>query len=525
MREVKAAELEPISSLPAAILHKSGTVLLEKGESLTAPLISLLQEKKLEAVFLAEPHEPVPMLRRQLTYAPLKPKELQAGEIVSRSIYDLKGHLLLEKGACIPKNFASSLLHRGMDTIYFRRPGKELDAGAARELRQEIVRLQKKKKRRQPEGIDKRAVEKFEEIKLEQAPPEDLSAKTFRKKIDRLREIEVKPEGEAFAEQVRDTRQADPASAAEKQSFSDVVQKGVDNMREVYHNLACGNNQIAGISAVFFVDEIASQAMAGVIRHRELLMLCSMSKQSDEYLASHAVAMTALAVNIGVKMGYGANQIKSLAYGALLKNVGLLKIPRDILSKIGPLTERERAEIRRHPVLGLDLLQAIGGIPAEVPYIVYQSHERANGSGYPCGKKDVVIHAFARIVGVADIYAAMCSERPYREAKTPYEAMEQLVFMCGKKLLNPEVLRAFLNCNSLFPVGSFAQLSDGKIGRIIAANAEDYTRPVICLLWDVQLKPLPQPERINLLSDRSLSIKQALKAENMPVGADEMIGF
>ncbi len=521
MRKIPVASLKPLGAVPATLLHPSGVPLFQPGEKLTSEGIDLLREAQADMVYFVDPHERVDEARMRLTHIPMEVSKLNPGDTLSRTVHDNQGRLLLEAGAAIPKNFGASLERRGIKTIYFQRPESELKTKAGRKARARIEMLLAGKPEKQ-EVVDPKTLEDIQQIELEEAEADDLDARTFEKKLDKLGAIDYTPTGEAFADQVRDTRKTAPASAAEKKSFLYAAGESLDDIRTIFKNLQNGNPT----STLPTIDRVASRVLGGMIQNRELLMLCGTRPREGDYLAAHSLAMAVVSVNVGTTMGFNAAQIKSLAYGAILADVGLLRIPPNILDKTGHLTPREHAEIRRHPAYGLDLLQNVRRIPIEVPYIVYQSHERANGTGYPCGKKDVVIHPFAKIVSVADIYSSVCAERPYRGARTPYEAVEAVVLMCGKRELNAKVVRSFLACNAMFPVASFVRLSDGRVGRVVASNPEDYMKPVVAVIADAENRFLPAPERVDLLADDGLSVKEALGPADMPFPVqDAMIGF
>ncbi len=521
MRAIPTAKLKPLPKLPNPLLHKSGVPLIQPGEALTADAIGVLKDMNISEVYFVESGERLEDARHKLMHVAMPIDELKPGDTLSRTVYDQEGHLLLEEGASIPDRFAASLEKRGIKTIYFKKSESNLQPKVGRKARAEIVNMLSGKALAK-DLVDAKTMSQINKIEMAEAKPEDLDVKKFAAKIDKLDSIDVNPVGEAFARQVRDTRKAGPATAEEKAAFSDATGDCIKDINEILKILGNGS----GISVLPAMDRVASRTMGGLIRNRDLLMLCGTTARTEDYLVSHSLAVTVISINIGTAMGYGGAQIKALAYGAILADVGMLKMPQELLDQTRKLTPREHAEIRRHPSLGMDILQRIPKIPVEVPYIVYQSHEKANGSGYPGGKRDVVIHPFAKIVNIADTYSAMCANRPYRKAKLPYEVMEHLVLMCGKRELNPKVMRAFLTCNSMFPVGSFVRLADGRFGRVVAANPDNYMKPIVALLYDAEKKPLASPERIDMLESSDLTVKEAIDAASLPEIPDlDMAGF
>ena len=153
--------------------------------------------------------------------------------------------------------------------------------------------------------------------------------------------------------------------------------------------------------------------------------------------------------------------------GALLHDVGMLLIPEEIRFKKGRLSKDEWYEVQKHAILGMHVLEKIPNLPESALYVAYQTHERENGKGYPKQRTGRFIHAFAKIVQVADVYESLCSQRDYRPPYLPYRAMELLIKMSVRNLLSIDFVKAFLAYASLFPIGSVVELSNHCIARVV----------------------------------------------------------
>jgi HD-GYP domain-containing protein (c-di-GMP phosphodiesterase class II) len=119
------------------------------------------------------------------------------------------------------------------------------------------------------------------------------------------------------------------------------------------------------------------------------------------------------------------DSIQALGVGALLHDIGKCKIDQKILMKPSELSDPEWQEIRKHPLYGEDILKKHDFIPALARRVVLEHHERVNGKGYPYGKKE--IHAFSKITAIADVFNSLISERPYKKAMKPYEALKYMI--------------------------------------------------------------------------------------------------
>lgn len=163
---------------------------------------------------------------------------------------------------------------------------------------------------------------------------------------------------------------------------------------------------------------------------------------ADGYTADHCRRLQTFAYAVGSELRLPSPRMRLLDYGAYLHDVGKVRVPKDILCKPGRLDEHEWAEMRKHPSHGREMLADTFMAPAGA--IVEQHHERIDGSGYPYGLSgdDVLIEAM--IVGVADTYDAMTSDRVYRKAPGSEAARLELARLRGVTF-PAEVVDAFLS--------------------------------------------------------------------------------
>ena len=120
------------------------------------------------------------------------------------------------------------------------------------------------------------------------------------------------------------------------------------------------------------------------------------------------------------------SRLRALALGGLLHDMGKLSVPDELLKKPGPLNAAEFAVVKEHPESGVRLLHGIGGFGSAVERLVLDHHERLDGTGYPRGRREAQLDLDTRILAVCDVYDALVSERIYRPAVPPDEAMRVL---------------------------------------------------------------------------------------------------
>jgi HD-GYP domain-containing protein (c-di-GMP phosphodiesterase class II) len=150
--------------------------------------------------------------------------------------------------------------------------------------------------------------------------------------------------------------------------------------------------------------------MGGIIQAMSLTI-----EKRDPYTAGHQRRVTKLCRAIATVMGFSWEQIQGFRMAAAIHDLGKIRVPSEILSKPGRLTENEFGIIRTHPQVGFEILKGIE-FSWPIAQIVYQHHERMDGSGYPRGLSGAEILPEARILAVADVVEAMSSHRPYRPA-------------------------------------------------------------------------------------------------------------
>jgi putative two-component system response regulator len=171
----------------------------------------------------------------------------------------------------------------------------------------------------------------------------------------------------------------------------------------------------------------------------------------DPYTAGHQKRVAELARAMSIKMGFSDEKVTSIYTAAIIHDIGKIYVPAEILSKPGKLSSIEFSIIKTHPQVGYDILRTIE-FPWPIDRMVFQHHERINGSGYPLGLKGDEIMEEARIISVADVVEAMASSRPYRTGLGIDAALEEISMNKGT-LYYTEAVDA---CLELFRNKSFA---------------------------------------------------------------------
>jgi HD-GYP domain-containing protein (c-di-GMP phosphodiesterase class II) len=225
----------------------------------------------------------------------------------------------------------------------------------------------------------------------------------------------------------------------------------------------------------------------------DLFVRLGINPPSGAYPSRHSLHVAMLAASVGANLGWDENTLVELGVGCLLHDVGMLRVPDQMYYSGRVLGDSEFGEIAKHPLHTFELLaQEFERVPLASRMVAYQMHERCDGSGYPRNRRGGLIHEAAKVAAVADVYVALVSSRPHRPALMPYSAMEHLLAGVKQGTFDSAAVRALLTTISLFPIGSYLALKDGRIGRVLRANREHYARPIIETWWPDGLDRPPQ---------------------------------
>jgi response regulator RpfG family c-di-GMP phosphodiesterase len=175
-----------------------------------------------------------------------------------------------------------------------------------------------------------------------------------------------------------------------------------------------------------------------------LSALAAAIEARDRYTGGHLDRVTRYALSTGAEMGLDEQQLWNLWLGSLFHDVGKLAIPDAILNKPGPLTADEYEFIKKHPELGVQIVERISFLVPAARAILHHQ-ERYDGQGYPQGLEGEDVCIEGRILAVADAFDAMLTDRPYRLGRTEDQAVEELM-RCSGTQFDPTVVEAFLRC-------------------------------------------------------------------------------
>ena len=208
----------------------------------------------------------------------------------------------------------------------------------------------------------------------------------------------------------------------------------------------------------------------------------SVETRTKNYLVSHAMRSTIFAIVIGLKLHLNFTQLQELGVSCILHEIGMLKLPSYLYLSEKKFSHAERAKIATHPLLGYQIMaQANFDVPLQ--RAILEHHEHEDGSGYPQNLVADKISDYAKIISVVCAYEAMSSPRNFREARSTYDAMVEMLRNQNSKY-NGNVIKALLSSLSIYPIGAYVYLANGKIGQVCDVNPDNPKNPIVQILGE-----------------------------------------
>lgn len=300
-----------------------------------------------------------------------------------------------------------------------------------------------------------------------------------------------------------------------KKSFSEVYTEAMNLVKDIFERMKAGGGfpkeKMINISELL-LEEVKKD------KNRALDQVAK--EEQGNYLYSLGVNVAILSVVTGHSFGLDKEKLTALCMGALIHDIGMVRVPGSIIAKKGTLTPDEYNRIKTHPIYGYRIALKELNLGIEVARTVLEHHEAYDGNGYPRGLKGDEISLLAKIVSICDVFAAMTKRRSYRDEHLLYQAMKSIVSESSRKFA-PEVVKVFLSNMAIYPVGSIVQLNNSVIGKVISANPKFPIRPKISILLDEFGDKVEGERVIDLQEESSLYITKPISKNSLKTMLNE----
>ena len=230
------------------------------------------------------------------------------------------------------------------------------------------------------------------------------------------------------------------------------------------------------------VTDLSQSLIDSVFDNQDALSCLTMIKDTDAYLLEHSINCSVMMGIFTQHLGYDRDTIEQASLGAMLMDVGMSSLPEELRMSTDNFTQDEWEIIKSHVELGLELLEQCGDISDLVLRIIEQHHERMDGSGYPKGLVGDEIEPLARAAAIVDSYDAIISDRPHRAALTPSQALKRLTKQSN---LDQDLVKQFIQCIGVHPIGSLVRLASGKLGIVCQSGTSDIMSPTVMTFYSV----------------------------------------
>jgi HD-GYP domain-containing protein (c-di-GMP phosphodiesterase class II) len=245
------------------------------------------------------------------------------------------------------------------------------------------------------------------------------------------------------------------------------------------------------------VEHVVEKMIESIFRNEDALVSLGRIRNVDEYTYVHSMSVSILMLSFGKYLRCEPRELKEIGVGAMLHDIGKMKIPSGILKKNVQLTDTEYNIVRGHVDQGRRLLEETKGITEKSILLALQHHERVDGTGYPNRLKAGEIEKFAQMAAIADVYDAMTSKRCYQRRYEPTEVLKKLYEWSGS-LFDKELVHQFVRCIGIYPVGTLVHLENHMLGVVISHGVESLLRPVVRIAYDIRGRRYVTPYDVDL---------------------------
>jgi HD-GYP domain-containing protein (c-di-GMP phosphodiesterase class II) len=296
--------------------------------------------------------------------------------------------------------------------------------------------------------------------------------------VDKILSNENKPEKREEIEEVSDLRlqRGDISTAlldSSVKSFVEVYKQWIKETTNFFNQIILYKDVDKEKVRNFIMDIIN---LTNKNRNNALIVF-GKNFEGTLYVLSQTIETIILTHIIGSSMKLSQLAISNLAIAALFHDIGMLKIPRDILEKVDPLTDGEISIIRTHPSIGYKFLREVN-YSAIIASGALQHHERIDGKGYPNKLTKDKITEVSKIISVADAYCAAIASKPFKQSPAHAKEVILELLKSGGSAYSPVVLKELIKNISFYPIGSLVLLSNDLPARVVG-NSGVAMKPIV----------------------------------------------
>lgn len=269
-----------------------------------------------------------------------------------------------------------------------------------------------------------------------------------------------------------------PQAEKEVLPAKEIYESGLDYMKNMTKGVSSGQNNFDLKTLRDLVDNMISN----LLYKKSALLSLTAVKGYDEYTFCHSLNVGILSLSMGIQVSLPKDILQTLGIGGLLHDIGKITIPEKILNKSEKLSDTEWDIMRKHPVVGAQILYKVPGLEELAPVMAYEHHIKYDYSGYPKLSKNRPLSIYSMVITISDCYDAMTTERSYKKAWSPYNAILMMAEQKGKDFEH-ELMNIFMEMIGTYPPGSFARLDTNEYAMVYDTSKDD-KRPIVKIVID-----------------------------------------
>lgn len=229
---------------------------------------------------------------------------------------------------------------------------------------------------------------------------------------------------------------------------------------------------------------------------------------NKNFIIHHSMRSTVLAISIGLQLHMPEDKLVELSVACMIHEIGMIRLPPYLYLTDRALTHSEKNHLFTHPILGYNILKD-ENFPLSIQLAALEHHERENGSGYPQHLKGDKIPLYAKIIAVTCSFEAITSPRTFKESRTSFEAMTEMLKNENLQY-DGTVLKALLFSLSLFPIGAYVYLSNGKTAQVTDVSPISPKNPIVTIIGEKDAEGKPITVQTN---DTNMKIVRVMNKE------------
>jgi len=253
------------------------------------------------------------------------------------------------------------------------------------------------------------------------------------------------------------------------------------------------------------IKSTTNKLLVSILARPNTLTLLSQLEEKDNSLERKSLNVAILSLCFARTLGLPKDKLHKLGMSALLHDIGMTKIPDELLSQKETLSIGQRISIQKHVSIGCEIISQSSALRPVIGTVTYH-HERFDGTGYPSGLKGRKIPLEARILSITTTYEALTRDRHFCKAHTPTQALRKL-YSWRNEHFDGSLVERFIRSVGVYPVGTLVELNKQQIGMVTDVDPKMRSRPTVHCMFDSEGKPLTKQRDFDLTAEKFSRVK------------------